>query len=139
MNERLTTLKASKEEIMRRKNRPVYGDFAVPVEPPAKRASTCTREQANTFWEMPPKKLWVYIKENYPDIADRITHRVERSKEIEMRKREMRRNDRNLLAIKKEQDKEQDYESIDDTEDFEYAINDYYDDLSDIETDQYSE
>lgn len=135
MNERLTSLKASKEEIMRRKNRPVYGDFAIPVEPPAKRATTCTREQANTFWEIPPKKLWLYIQENYPDIADRINHRVERSKEIEMRKREMNRNDRNLLAIKKEQD----YESINDTEDFEYTCNDCYDDLSDIETDQYSD
>lgn len=135
MNERLTSLKASKEEIMRRKNRPVYGDFAISVEPPAKRATTCTREQANTFWEIPPKKLWLYIQENYPDIADRINHRVERSKEIEMRKREMNRNDRNLLSIKKEQD----YESINDTEDFEYTCNDCYDDLSDIETDQYSD
>jgi hypothetical protein len=135
MNDRLTSLKASKEEIMRRKYRPVYGDFAIPVEPPAKRATTCTREQANTFWEIPPKKLWLYIQENYPDVADRINHRIERSKEIKMRKREMNRNDRNLLAIKKEKD----YESINDTEDFEYTYNDCNDDLSDIETDQYSD
>lgn len=137
MNERLTTLKASKEEIMRRKNRPVYGDFAVPVEPPAPKAKTCTREQANTFWEMPPKKLWVYIKENYPDIADRITHRVERSKEIAKRIRDMNRYDKSYLRIMRE--KELLDESDDDIKDSEYDFDDSDYDISDIEADQYND
>ncbi len=137
MEQKLTTLKASKEELIKRKNRPVFGELKISPPPPAPKAKTCTREQANTFWEMPNKVLWEFIKTEYPDIAKKIEHRVERSKEIAKRIRDMNRYDKSYLRIMRE--KELLDESDDDIKDSEYDFDDSDYDISDIEADQYND
>lgn len=133
MKKRLTTLKATKKQIEERKRIEFGQTYVMAPEMPAKSAKSCTREQANYYWEMPPTNIWKYIQATYPDIADRINHRVERSKEIRRRLLEINRVHPNCIIKEGNEDESIDY--IEDTEDY---INDCNDDISDIETNQYS-